>query len=153
MALRQSDYAKGILAVPYPSLAGQAVTHRFAMTIGADAALNDIYELACIPANCRVADIVLDPADLDSGGSAAIVLDVGIMSGAWGDNDGARTCDDEFFDGITTAQAGGVARPTLATAYNTGGAATDRSIGVKIATAAATPQAGVLGLTVTVVAV
>lgn len=153
MALFQSDYAKGILAVPYPSLAGQAVTHRYAMSIPSGAALNDIFELACIPANCRVADLVLDADDLDTGGSPAIALDVGVMSGNWGENDSGRTCGDEFLDGVTTGQAGGVVRPTLAKAFRTGGAGVDRSIGVKIATAAATGQAGVVGLTVTVVAV
>jgi len=94
-----------------------------------------------------------DGDDLDSGGSPAILLDVGVMSGKWGENDGGRTCADEFLDGVNTAQAGGVVRPTLKTAFRTSSGAENRSIGVKIATAAATPQAGVLGLTVTVVAV
>lgn len=151
MALRQSDYAKGILPTPYPHNAGAAVTQRYAMTVPANAALDDVLELAPIPAGCRVAEIVMDCDDLDTGGSAAIVLDVGIMSGAWGDNDSGRTCGDEFFDGVTTGQAGGVVRPTLAKAYRTPAAATARSIGVKIATAAATGQAGTIGLTVTVV--
>jgi hypothetical protein len=155
MALRQSDFAKGILPIPHPSMAGQAVTHRyyFAVTAAIAGALNDIIELACIPAGCRVADMVLDADDLDSNGSPAIALDVGIMSGTWGENDGARTCGNEFIAASNVAQAGGSVRPTKKEAFRDAGLATPRSIGVKIQAAAATGQAGTIGLTLTVVPV
>lgn len=148
MGLTQSNHAKGIATAPYPGFAGQAVTHRFTVAIPADAALNDIFEVAPVPPGCRPVDIVLDVDDLDTG-TAAITLDVGMMSGDFGDNDDSRTCGAEFFDGIDTAQAGGVARPTLASAYRVPVAAKARSIGVKIATAADAGQAGTIGLTVT----
>jgi len=150
--LIQSDHAKGIQPTPYPGFAGQAVTHRYSIAVPADAGLNDILELACIPSGCRVAEIVLDADKLDSNGAPTLTLDVGIMSGAFGDADAGRTCGAEFFAAATTGQAGGVARPTLASAYRTAGAATSRAIGVKIKAAAATGAAGTIGLTVTVVA-
>ena len=150
--IRQSNAAKGSADTPYPGFAGSAVTHRYEVDILAATVAGDIYEVAPIPPGCRVTDIVLDSDDLDTGGSAAMVLDVGIMSGDWGSTAQDRTCGDEFFDGATTAQAGGVARPTLASAYRTCKSGRARSIGIKVVTKAATAQAGKIGLTVTVAA-
>lgn len=147
MTIHQSDYAKGIRQAPYPSEAGVAVAHRFSMQAPATLALNDILEIAPLPPGYRVRDVILDTDDLDGAGPA-IVLDVGLMSGDVGSTDPARTCGAEFLDAVTTAQAGGVVRPTLAKAFRTGVSDRARSIGIKVKTAAATPQAGTIGLTV-----
>ncbi|MRX32812.1 hypothetical protein [Aminobacter sp. MDW-2] len=146
--LRQSRAALGILPVAYPALAGHLTGQRFSFTVPVDVENGDIIELACIPATCRPIDIILDSDDLDSNGAPAIVVDVGLMSGDWGDNDNTRTCGQEFFVGATTAQAGGVARPTAKTAVRVPSAPYARSIGVKIVTKAATAQLGDIGLTV-----
>lgn len=154
MALLQSNAAKGIESIPYPSQAGEVVSKRYTVAVGATgagSALNDIIELAQIPAGCRVVDMILDSTDLDTGGPT-ITLDVGIMSGDFGVDDAARTCGAEFFAASTVAQAGTAARPTLATAFRTGVTSNHRSIGVKIAAAATTPAAGTIGLTVLVAA-
>lgn len=145
MAVIQSKFAKGVKGVPFPAFAGHVVAMRFDHAFAVAPALNDILELACLPAGARVVDMILDGDDLDSG--TAIVVDVGIMSGNWGDESGSRTVGAEFFSGSTLLQAGGVARPTLKTAFRTTPAANDRSIGVKIATAAGTFVAGSIGLT------
>ena len=121
---------------------------RLAKLLPSAPAAGDILELACIPSNCRVADIILDMDDLDSNGAPTIIADVGIMSGDFGKEDNARTCGAEFFSGSNLAQAGGVARPTLKTAYRTTASNVDRGIGVKFTTVAATFQAGAIGLTV-----
>jgi hypothetical protein len=148
MAVWNSKYATRELPVPYPRESGGVVAVRFSYAVTASIAgtVNDIIELAILPANCRVVDLLLATDDLDTGGSPAIVLDVGIMSGAVGDT-GTRTVGAEFFSGATTAQAGGVVRPTLKTAFRVAPTSDHRSIGVKIATAAATGAAGELGLT------
>ncbi|UYZ08272.1 hypothetical protein CFBP5507_04490 [Agrobacterium salinitolerans] len=148
MTLILSKYAKGTEPLSYPSTAGEAVAIRFSHQLAAAPAAGDILELACIPSNCRVADIILDMDDLDSNGAPAMVVDVGIMSGDFGKEDNARTCGAEFFSASNLAQAGGVARPTLKTAYRTTASNVDRGIGVKFTTAAATFQAGAIGLTV-----
>lgn len=148
MALIQSKYAIGTLMTPFPAYAGHVIAKRFLHTFIAAPALNDILELAPIPPECRVLDMILTSTDMDSGGSPAILLDVGVMSGAWQDPDSARTCGAEFFSASNIAQAGGMARPTLRTAFEVAPASTYRSIGVKINTAAATFVAGTLGLTV-----
>lgn len=147
MSITQSNAAKGIEPVAYPAFAGHVVAQRFKITIPAAAALNDIFELACLNANCRVIDMILDSDDLDSAGPS-ITLDVGIMSGDWGDTSQSRTCGSEFFAASTAAQAGTVVRPTAKGAFRVAPTDKARSIGVKIAAAAATGVAGEVGLTV-----
>lgn len=143
----QNDAAKGIIAAAYGSLAGHVVAQRFTYTVPTDIAAGDIVEMAPIFAGQRVVDVVLDSDDLDSDGTPAITWDVGIMSGDWGDA-GVRTCGAEFFSGSTVSQAGGVARPTLASAFRTAPTSNHRSIGMKLATAADVAVAGTVGLTV-----
>lgn len=100
----------------------------------------DIIDIGILPAYMTVSDAVLIADDIDSG--TAVVLDVGIMSGNPGDTDTGRTCGAEIFSGATTGQAGGVARPTAATAFKILPTEADRSIGVKIATQSGTAVAG-----------
>ena len=150
MAIFKSDAAKGLVATPNPQVAGADHTVRYSMSVPVTGlTAGDILELACIPAGCRPTDISVDIDDLDSG--TAMVFDVGVMSGKWQD-EGARTCGNEFFAGSTLAQTGGVAFPTKKEAYRVAAASTARSIGVKITTLAGTAVAGQIGLTVTVVA-
>ncbi|EHK57639.1 hypothetical protein [Allomesorhizobium alhagi] len=151
MTIHQSNEAQGIAPVPYPAFAGHVVTHRFAFAVPADIVEGDTVELAILPANCRVVDMIFDSDDLDTG-TPAIVWDIGIMSGEVGSTDTGRTTDDEFFDGSTLSQAGGVARPTIVTAFRTTATGQARSIGAKLVTDAATAAAGTIGLTVSYVA-
>ncbi|CAN7305616.1 hypothetical protein LJR231_001573 [Phyllobacterium sp. LjRoot231] len=152
MTILQSNAAKGTLPIAYPGYAGQAVTQRHSIVVPANVAANDILEMLPIPPGCRSVELVMDSDDLDTGGAPAITIDVGIMSGDFGSTDPARTIGAEFFAASTLPQAGGVARPTLASAYRVPTSATERSIGIKIKTVAATPVAGTIGLTLTVVA-
>lgn len=152
-ALIQSDAAKGIVPIPSGYSAGEVIAKRYSHAFPDTIAAGDIVELAPIPAGMRVVDMILDTDILDSdGASKTMDIDVGIMSGEFGDNDDTRTCGAEFFDGDTTVRTGGVARPTLKTAFRTGKTSGHRSIGVKVATVAATEAAGTLGLTVLFVA-
>jgi hypothetical protein len=77
-----------------------------------------------------------------------------VMSGLPGETldevGAARTCGAEFFAASTVGQAGTVARPTVKGAFRVAPTAKDRSIGVKVLLQAATPAAGVIGLTVLV---
>ncbi|QND60377.1 hypothetical protein [Mesorhizobium huakuii] len=146
MTIKQSDAALGKINVPYPSYAGETVTVRYKYAVPLGLVLNDIIEIAPIPPNCRVTDMVLDSDDLDTG--TTIAFDVGIMSGDWQSQDQARTCGAEFFAASTLAQAGGVARPTAKTAFRTVSATTARSIGIKFQAAATGLTVGEVGLTV-----
>lgn len=150
MAILKSVAALGAVAIAYPSCAGETVTQRYSFQVPDTIKKDDIIELAPIPPGARVVDIVLDSDELDTNVAATMVVDVGIMSGDWGSEASDRTCGDQFFDGIDTVQAGGVARPTLPSAYRQPAADVARSIGVKVVTAAATAAAGEIGLTVTI---
>jgi hypothetical protein len=152
MPIFQSEAARGIITPPMPVFAGAPTVWRYTMQIPATGLLvNDIFEIAAIPPNMRVADIILDTDDLDTNASPLHSMSVGIMSGQWGDTAQNRTCGAEFFSALTTGRTGGVANPTLATAYRTGKAAFARSIGVQFTALAATAAAGQIGLTVTCV--
>ncbi len=148
MALIQTAVAKRQIVPPFPETAGQVCAMRFSYAFASAPSANDIVELGVIPAGARVVDMILDTDDLDSNGSPTMTFDVGIMSGNFGDNDAARTCGAEFFSGSNAPQSGAVARPTLKTAFRTAATQADRSIGLKVAAAAATFVAGSVGLTV-----
>lgn len=143
----QTDHAKGTLLAPTPDAAGELCSYRATITLTtAQETLGQIIEMGPLPAGCDLVDAILDADDLDSG-VAAITLDVGVMSGTAGVSDGARTCGAEVFSASTVAQAGGVVRPTLASAFRIARSDTDRGIGVKLAAAPGTAAAGTIGLT------
>lgn len=149
MAVIQNAFAKGTKIAAFPNYAGAVVAQRFthSFTTGQLVA-NNIVEMAPIPPGLVPVDMILDSDDLDTDGTPAVTLDVGIMSGAFGDPAQDRTCGAEFFSGATVGQAGGVARPTLASAFRVAAAQSVRSIGIKVATAPDAAQAGTVGLTV-----
>lgn len=142
-ALKWSDDA-GRGNIITPDCAGDLVINRYELDLasaplkGVTLAQNDIIDLGIIPANTRVVDVWIDSDDLDSNGTPALTFDVGVMSGTPGDTATARTCGAEFFDEATVAQAGGVVRATLKTAFRVEPVASDKSIGLKITNAAAT---------------
>lgn len=154
MALSFSKYTRGALRTSVPD-SGEvvAVRYKFALTTAILGAANDIVDLGVLPANCRVVDAVLDADDMDSNGTPTLAFDVGIMTGRPGDaldTDGvtARTCGNEFFAASTVGQAGGSARMSAKGGFRVAPVGYDRSIGLKIQAAAATPVAGEIGLTV-----
>ncbi len=147
MTIRLSKYASNQIATAASPGAGIAIVNDYFYDLStAQNVAGDIIDLGILPANHTVSDVVLITGDLDAG--TAMTLDVGLMSGNPGDAVTARTCGAELFSGATTAQTGGVARPTLPSAFTILPSELDRSIGVKIATAAATPAAGRIRLRV-----
>lgn len=148
MTLIQSKYAKGTIPIAYPSLAGAVSAMRFSHSIAAALVVGDIIELGVIPTGTRVVDIIMDSDALDTNAAPTFAWDVGIMSGAVGDDDPTRTCGNQFFVASDVSRAGGVARPAKAAAYRTAPSSNDRSIGLKCTAAAATFAAGEVGLTV-----
>ena len=142
MAHLKSSAAKGLTPVPYPNTAGEAVVHRYTITIPATAAIGDIAEIACIPATTRPTDIVVDV-------TGAIEGDIGVLSGDWASEDTERTIGDEFATGAELSAAA-LFRPTKPSAVRVPQKDTARGIGLKITTA---PTAAVtVGITLTVVA-
>ena len=149
--LIQTEYATSQEVAPVPSCAGEMVSYRSTYTFATgDLVLNNIVEMGPLPAGCEQVDVILDSDELDS--STGLTVDVGIMSGDFGallDASGnPRTCDASIISATTTPRAGGVVRPTLATAFRIARNAADQGIGVKIHAAPTTAVAGTIGLTV-----
>lgn len=146
MSLFQSDWAEGRKQAPVSREANGVVVERFEYDVEEALALNDIIEIGVLPAYHYLVDAILIVDDLDSGGTPAITLDVGIMSGDAGDDDDSRTCGDEIFDGDDSAQAGGMSRMSNTAGFLLASSSDHRGIGVKVATAAATHQNGKITL-------
>jgi hypothetical protein len=104
-------------------------------TVAAGLVLNDVIEMAILPAGHVVMGVKLSTEDLDTG--AALVLDCGLISGKSGLLDNGRTCGNEAFAASTVGQAGGVANENKINLLNMVPLDTDVSIGLKVATAAA----------------
>lgn len=158
-ALFQSDYAKGILMMP-TAQGPELVSARAEFTTTA-AALNDIWEMLVIPVDHQLVDLILDADDLDSNGAPTITLSVAYLNAAKTDIDVTANinCDGAaFIVSSTIGQAGGMARPTTKSLWRSiqraatpsGTTPTNaqlNSLGIKATAAAATHQAGKLGLT------
>jgi hypothetical protein len=152
MALLFSTVARGSSREAAPLNGASLVAVRLQMTLStANNVTGNIIDYLILPADCHLVDAILDTDDLDSNGSPAILLDVGVMTGSPGEDldaaGAARTIGAEIFSASTVAQAGGVVRPTLKTAFRIAPVAYDRSIGVKINTQSATAASGDIGLT------
>lgn len=105
---------------------------------GVTLAANDIIDLGLILANTTVADVLIDTDDLDTNGTPAISVDIGVLSGTPGDTTSVRTIGNEFFAADTTARTGGVVRMTKSAGFRVAPVGYDRSIGLKVVAAAAT---------------
>ncbi|AOJ09656.1 hypothetical protein [Burkholderia mayonis] len=142
MALLQSLWATGQHLAPVSCEYGGVVAELFEFTLPATPlAVNDIIELAVLPATNVPVDAIIVSDKLDSGASAAIAFDVGIMSGAVGDKDNSRTCGAELFSAATAGRTGGTARASFTSAFTIEPTGNHRSIGLKITAAAATQVA------------
>lgn len=151
-ALIQTEYATGQCIAPNPDQAGDVRAYRAAFTFtAAELVAGQIIEMGPLPAGCELVDAILDTDALDSNAEKTLTLSVGTMDGDFGalldDSGNPRTCGDQILDAVTTGQAGGVVRPTLATAFRIGRVPVDTSIGLMVVAAPATPAAGTVGLT------
>jgi hypothetical protein len=141
MANIQSANMKG--QVPSPAITGaEAFPVRATITL-ASFATTDVYEMLKIPVGARVVDWTVDVDDIDEATAAA--FKVGVLNAGKTDLDSGNAI---WKTGLTTGQAGGLARMDTLTALRAGVATSERVVGI-IATAAPTTfAAGVLGITV-----
>jgi len=115
-----------------------SVSMRAVFPVTAALGVGDVIEALVLPADCVLVNAVLDASDLDSHNTPALAYDVGLMSGAVGLKSLNRTVGAELFSGATVGQAAGIAETSLRTALAQMAADRNRSIGIKITTAAAT---------------
>lgn len=97
MATFTADEAAATAPAKGEGFSGNAKVVVSEYEITAALALNDVIQMVKVPVGAIVSNVVLATDDLDSGGSPAIVLDVG---------DGGNT--DRYIDGATVGQAGGI---------------------------------------------
>lgn len=107
--------------------AGSVTAARGELTVDTALALNDVINLCKLPAGHVVVDFILDSDDLDTDGSPAIVMKVGI------DAD-----DDALISSTTVGQAGGIARMDVVTGLQLAPSDSDRTVFVTVSTAPAT---------------
>lgn len=138
-----SKFSTRQLPVVTGDCAGDVVVNEYFIDVtAAQIDADNMFDLGPLPANHTMVDAILIPDDLDTGGSPALTLDVGILSGEVGDATSDRTIGAEFFSASTAAQGATPTRMSLATGFKVKPTSTDRSIGVKVVTDAATAAAG-----------
>lgn len=150
MALRKSKQSVCRMPAPGALTAAQPVVV-FAqhVIVAGQFALNDVVEMIPWPSGTVPVSLKAKVEDLDSNGTPLVTLDFGVLTGQWleltTDNDGttARTCGTDFATASTVGQAGGAidvaANLLLGLVPDK---FKDRSIGFKVAAAAATLVAG-----------
>lgn len=134
MALRQS--VQIVQKLPTMSADGYepvCVTSDFVTVAGI--VINDVIEMAILPAGYVPVDLSLAVDDMDTG--ATLAMDVGVLSGVAGLADNARTCGNEAIAASTVGQAGGLVRQMKPDFSFVAPTTADRGIGIKIGTAAA----------------
>lgn len=87
--------------------------------------IGDIVEMGALPRNCVVVDVIVDNGAL----GASATLDVGVLSGEYGDAVAGRTMGNEFIAAGSAATAGVLRRNKVASAVASSNL--DRSWGVK----------------------
>lgn len=134
-----NDFLEGRTPTVYPS-GSEVVTQSASIALVAgDLTLNNFGKVGILPAGCIPVAMYVDSADLDTGVTPAITLDVGLLNAA------GTAFTTTFATGLTVAQAGGVVQVLSAAMLRLAADATaDRIIGVKISAAPATAAAGTL---------
>lgn len=141
MPIYQAKYVAARQQIPEPAGAREPVCIVTEFVVPAGLVLNDIIEMGCLPKWCvpaRPPVIVMD--DMDSNGTPTLKLDLGLVTGRYGDTAPvvARTCDDVFMRQDTTAQTGGTVVCTRPQGLQLVASDSDRAVGLKVQTNAAT---------------
>lgn len=119
---------------------GAVVVEEATVALPNTLAANDVVVLCPVPAGHAIVDAMLISADLDTGGTPAIVVSVGVYN----DNDASPdlVSNKNLITSSTVAQAGGVARAADAGGLGLAVASSNQWLALKVNTAAATKAAG-----------
>lgn len=102
----------------------------------------DVIEMCVLPNGYVPTAVKVATDDMDSNVTPTITLDAGIISGVSFSLDNTRTCGVEAFAASPVGQAGGLAIDTNAALSLLAPSLVDRSIGLRVAAAAATLTVG-----------
>lgn len=115
------------------SEAGEHIAQTGIYDLTAALVVNDTIDMCKLPAGMTIDDLIISTDDLDTGGTPAIVLDVGLY-----DDIGSTSSQTAFITGSTIAQVGGVARLANFAGRKITPVDYDRYIRLKVTTAPAT---------------
>jgi len=115
------------------SEAGEHIAQTGVFDLTAALVVNDTIDMCKLPAGMVIDDLIISTDDLDTGGTPAIVLDVGLY-----DDVGSTSSQTAFITGSTIGQASGVARLANSAGRKLAAVDYDRYIRVKVTTAPAT---------------
>lgn len=124
MAIFQAKNVRSV-TVSAPAMAGQVFTQIVSYAITSAYTVGDIIELTALPPNCRVVGLSLASENI----AAVATLDVGYISGVYGDKLSVRTCGNEL---LAAAAKNVTAAPTVKALFGYGKAALARGLGVKL---------------------
>ncbi len=142
MALFQSKQVLAQKAIPAAISGVDLVPITAEFVIPAGLALNDIIEMGGIPAGHIPVDAIAHLPDADTNATPLGTLDMGIITGRFGDPVlGSRACGSEFVAADTVIRAGGVARAAKSLA-GIAPTLTERGWGFKVSAAMATLATG-----------
>lgn len=134
-----SGYALGLF--PMPSAQGaEVLSVPFVHTLSANPTANDTAWLGDIPADHEPIAAVLTATDLDTAGSPAITISVGIL------DDAKTDLDTTWVSASTVGQAGTASVAGVVAAFSSA-TSTKRSVGLKFPAAATTFAAGSVRVT------
>lgn len=137
-----NDYLTGCKPVPIPA-GCEVIAPRFGINLTTgDMALNTIGAVGILPAGCDPVDCFVDSDDLDSNGTPALVMQIGLLNAA-------GTAFDVVFGSTTIGRSGGQDRIMSKELARCGASSVDRKIGIKVTTAPATAVAGAVGVSLT----
>lgn len=160
MATKQSKICAGIAPAAVPSGMGPIIARESVAVATTNIALADVVQLLVLPANCVPTSYLLDCTDLDTGATPLITLKFGLLGTTLNSTTGNRVDNatisvaaedggDEWIDGSTLGQAGGIALDTASAALHRVLMAVtpvnyDRKLAVVVSAAAATAAAGTI---------
>ena len=146
---KASGFSKGTLPVIAGDCAGDVVVNDYYVDVlAAQLTAGGMFDVGQLPAGHIPVGVTLAPDDLDTDGTPAITLDVGILTGTPGDETSDRTCGAEFLSASTVGQGGTEASATVHAMRLVTPVDYHRSIGVKVVTPPDAAAAGRIRLRV-----
>lgn len=148
--INTNDYLTGRLPAVYEGGICDTTVRGSINLLTGDLTLNNTGAVLVLPAGCVPSRIVVDSDDLDANATPTIQLAVGVVNALGTDLSTAAVDGGGLWaTGVTIAQTGGAVAPLSTAVMRVQATQTDRIVGVKITSAPATAQAGVLGVTMT----
>jgi hypothetical protein len=150
----KTQNASGVNPAPIPVAQEDVTVFEELSLLAAQVANGNVLQMMLLPAGCIPVGYALRSTDLDTG-SPTITFDLGILNAAGNAiSTDAKDGGDEWIDGSTLPQAGGIVLHTASAGafdvlHDVQASDVDRIVAVVMATGAATAAAGVVGLELT----